>query len=871
MLFSISAKLEVDDVREEWLQWEGLTEEEAARRLVAEGYNQLPAEKGRGLWGLAKDVLREPMFLLLLACGGIYLLLGDVAEAALLLGFVFVVAGITLYQECKAERALDALRDLSSPRAAVIRSGELRRIAGRDVVRGDLAVLQEGDRVPADGVVLAGYNLLADESLLTGESAPVQKIAGMDGHCMQPPGGEDSPCIFSGTLIVRGQGVARIVRTGPLTEMGKIGRALQSVEVETAALQQETGRMVRLLAVVGIGCCSLVTLAYGFSRGDWLQGILAGITLAMAMLPEEFPVVLAVFLALGAWRLSGQRVLARRMAAVESLGATTVLCVDKTGTLTENRMSVQAVMVAGVMYSRNDGLGEKLPEEVHELIEFAILASQKDPFDPMEKAIRQLGELRLADTEHWHEDWILRREYPLSADLLALSLVWQAPAGEEYVIAAKGAPEAIADLCHFALAEQQALKLQVLRLAEQGLRVLGVAKANFAVSDLPGEQHDFAFSFLGLVGLADPVRAAVPAAVRECRTAGIRMVMITGDYPETARNIGRQIGLAAEEVLTGAELDALDDEQLRRCVRDCRIFARVTPAHKLRLVEALKTNGEIVAMTGDGVNDGPALKAAHIGVAMGGRGTDVAREAAALVLVEDDFSSLVQAVKMGRRIFDNLRKALGYIFAIHVPIAGISLIPVLIGWPLVLLPVHVVFLELVIDPACAVVFEAEEAEPGVMHRPPRSAAERLFSPGMICAGLAQGAWVLAALLGVFSVGLSAGRGDDAARAMAFATLVLANVGLIVINRAADYRFRCGDNRALLWVGGGALIALVLVLAIPFLRGLFHFSALMVADVALCLFAAGIAIAMGAVCSRACSLHIPSGGKRRIKEGEGGSR
>ncbi len=677
----------------------GLTEAEVAVRLQQHGYNELPSSKGRSILATAWDVVREPMFLLLLACGTIYLILGDVQEAVMLLGFVFVVLGITFYQERKTERALEALRDLSSPRALVIRGGERKRIAGREVVPDDLVVLAEGDRVPADAVVLSCNNLSTDESLLTGESVPVRKVAWDGVREMTRPGGEDLPFVFSGTLIVQGQGIAQVRSTGIHTEMGNIGKALQTVQVEGTRLQQEVGRLVRWVATLGLALCVIVVVLYGLTRGDWLQGFLAGITLAMAMLPEEFPVVLTIFLALGAWRLSKMKVLARRVPVIETLGSATVLCVDKTGTLTVNRMSIRKLAVDGTVHDVEQQAAQPLPEAFHQIVEFGILASQRDPFDPMEKAFHDLGNARLAETEHLHADWTLERGYALSPSVLAMSHVWKSPTGQDYVLAAKGASEAIADLCHLSAERTKTITEQVAAMAQDGLRVLGVAKGVFAQQQLPGEQHDFTFEFLGLVGLADPVRPTVPAAVEECYTAGIRVVMITGDHPTTAKSIARQAGIRpVDEIITGPELEKLDKAELQRRVRTINVFARMVPEQKLRLVNALKANGEVVAMTGDGVNDAPALKAAHIGIAMGGRGTDVAREAASLVLLDDDFASIVQSVRMGRRIFDHLQKAMTYIVAVHVPIAGMSLIPVLLGGPIALMPVHILFLELVIDP-----------------------------------------------------------------------------------------------------------------------------------------------------------------------------
>jgi Ca2+-transporting ATPase len=824
----------------------GLSEQEAAAALKRDGYNEIPSAKKRSFLAIAFGVIKEPMLLLLIAGGVIYMILGNVREATLLLFFVFVIIGITLYQERKTERTLEALRDLSSPRAMVIRDGATRRIAGRDVVRGDIIVLSEGDRVPADGIVLACNNLLVEESLLTGEAVPVHKLESQpDTTKMERPGGDHSPFVYSGTLVVSGLGIARIAATGIHTEFGKIGRSLQSIETEQTLLQKETGRLVRNLALIAVGLCVLMALVYGFTIGEWLDGLLASITLAMAILPEEFPVVLTVFLALGAWRISQSHVLTRRMPAIEMLGADTVLCVDKTGTLTVNRMSVGKIYAGGEFFDIAGSRGIPPPEKFHRLIEFSILASQTRPFDPMEKALRELGEYYPALNEHLHLDWQLMKEYSLSRELLALSRVWESRDRRDYVIAAKGAPEAIIDLCHLDAVRAQEIQKRISEMAEEGLRVLGVAKASFKQTELPVNQHDFKFEFLGLVSFSDPIRPSVPEAIRECHNAGVRVVMITGDYPATARNIARQIGLKEpENVITGAELDEMNDEDLKERIMTVNVFARVIPEQKLRIVNAFKANGEIVTMTGDGVNDAPALKSADIGIAMGGRGTDVAREAADLVLLDDDFSSIVKAVRLGRRIFDNLRKAMAYILAIHVPIAGLSLIPVLFKWPLVLYPVHVVFLELIIDPSCSIAFEAEPEESDIMKRPPRDRKEPLFNRRTVAFSLLQGVIVLAVTLAVYRLSLALGRGDVEARTLTFATLVIANLSLILTNRnwsssiLGSLRAR---NMALRWIVLSAVVFLGLVIYVPWLRDLFHFEMLHFVDVLVCIGAGAVSV------------------------------
>ena len=638
----------------------GLTTTEAMARLARDGYNELPSAKPRSLWAIAWEVVREPMFALLIGASAIYLVLGDIREALVLFASVFVVMGITFYQERKTERALEALRELASPRAQVLRDGEWQSLPGREVVLGDVVRVKEGDRVPADALVLSGNNLMADESLLTGESVPVRKRAGDDHSVPTRPGGDDLPFVYSGTLLTQGQGVARVASTGVHTEIGKIGKALQTLVPELSTIQRDTRRAVVIFAAVGLALCVFVTVLYAYTRGDWLNGLLAGITLAMANLPEEMPVVLTVFLALGAWRISQRGVLTRQPSAIETLGSATVLCVDKTGTLTQNRMAVRKLWTPGKEIDVQDS-ADTLPPEV---IEVAMLASEREPFDPMEKAYHRLARDRTLAAIEKFDAWTLAHRYPLSPEQLSVAHVWKGHRSDGYMVAAKGAPEAVAEICELDGAQRAEIRAQVARMAGEGLRVLAVARGALSPAHgdaraWPTTQGELRLRFVGLTGLADPIRPAVPAALRECYAAGIRTVMITGDYAGTAQAIARQIGLAhPDAVVTGPELDAMTDAQLRERVSQVNIFARVVPEQKLRLVQAFKANGEVVAMTGDGVNDAPALKAAHIGVAMGKRGSDVAREASSLVLLEDDFASMVEAIRLGRRIFANIQKAM---------------------------------------------------------------------------------------------------------------------------------------------------------------------------------------------------------------------
>jgi len=554
----------------------------------------------------------------------------------------------------------------------------------------------------------------------------------------------------------------------------------------------------------------------------------------MAALPEEFPVALTVFLAIGARRISSPKVLTRRMTAFEMIGAATDACVDKTGTLTQNRMTLRKLAVGDEVVDLT--ATEQIPERQRELLAFSVLASRPDPFDPMEKALHESRDRLLRESSDQHASWSLVREYPLSPELLAVSQAWSTGQQGEIVVGAKGAPEAIAELCHLQPEERARLLREVATLASAGLRVLGVAKAQTTEAALPSAQRDLRLTLVGLVGLEDPLRSTVPPAVAECTTAGVRVVMITGDYPATALSIARQAGLdPGDQAITGAELERMSDSELAGRVNDVRVFARVVPDQKLRIVEALKAAGEVVAMTGDGVNDAPALKSAHVGIAMGGRGTDVAREAASLVLLDDDFSSIVAAIRLGRSIFDNIKKAVTFIVAVHVPIVGLSMIPVFVpSWPLLLFPVHIVFLELVIDPSCTLIFEAEEAEDDVMQRRPRSPDERLFAWSTVGVALAQGLSVLAACIIVFLAARQE-HTPDAARGLTFATLVVAFLAIILVNRSwsrsalAMFRSR---NAALGWVLLGTTSLLAIVLFVPAAQGLLHFAPLHPTDLVL---------------------------------------
>ena len=821
----------------------GLSGQEAAQRLRTEGPNALPELERRTALRIILEVVREPMFALLLGAGVLYLLLGSRGEALVLFAFACFSVAIAIIQEGRSERVLEALRNLTSPRALVIRDGEQLRIPGREVVRGDLLVLAEGDRVPADALLISGDDVQADESLLTGESVPVRKRAAPEAAAVQAPldeaapGGDDLPLVFSGTLIVTGGGLAVVTATGARSEIGKIGHAVTRITPEPPRLQVQTRGFVTGFAIVGLSLSALAVLLYGLLRGAWLQGLLGGIALGMSMLPEEFPLVLTVFMVMGAWRLSRSHVLTRRPAAIETLGAATVLCTDKTGTLTRNLMSVEwlerdaqcAAEVKGAAQAR------ALPASLRELLATAVLASRPEAVDPMDRALLRLA----ADVGDGTPKAALVRGYPWLPELPALVQVWRLPDGVQ-VGAAKGAPEAIAALCRLDAGALQTMRARVEALARRGMRVLAVAAGRLASADVPQRAPDLPLELVGLIGFVDPLRARIPEAVRECRSAGIRVVMITGDHPETARAIATEAGIEQGEVLTGPELARLEEAALLERAPRISVFARITPQQKLRIVSALKARGEVVAMTGDGVNDAPALRSAHIGIAMGQRGTDVAREASSLVLLDDDFNSIVRAVRLGRRIYDNLVKAVSYILAIHLPIAGLALVPIALGRPLVLTPMLIAILELIIDPLCSVVLEAERDERDVMIRPPRDPDGELLSKPLLVTGFTQGALAILAVCGIFVYATRQALPAETVRSMGFVTLVCVNYALIFANRSfsASPLAVFARPNPFLWISvasaAGALVAMLLV---PAIRTFLHLGALEAHQVLLCLAAA----------------------------------
>ncbi len=807
---------------------QGLSSAQAALRLAADGPNALPPATKSSLVGRIGHMLHEPMFVLLLVAAVLYIVLGDLNEGLVLAVFVLAVLGLTLYQEGKSANSIEALRAMHQHQARVLRDGAAVRIPASQVVVGDLVLVAEGDRVAADGVLLEADNIEVDESMRTGESIPVAKAVMAEPAALKAH-------IFSGTHLVRGHGIFCVTATGAHTEIGKIGSSLSALDSEATPLQKQTAQLVRVLATIGLGLCTAMVLLMGWRSGQWLPALLSGIALAMAMLPEEYPVVLAIIPALGAHRLAQVGVLTRHINAIETLGATSVLCTDKTGTLTHNRMSVQALALAaqGVVPSAmfTPGHSDTLPADFAPLVQHAVLASAQTPTDPMEIAFQAFAALRLDPLDRskdWYDGWHLVQSYPLSTVLRAMAHVWQHPDSGDYAIAAKGAPEAIMHLCHMASAEQGACMQQVEAMAAQGLRVLAVARGQHAGGPWPKAQHDFDFQWLGLIGLADPLREEVPQAMAQCQAAGIRVIMVTGDHPATAQVIAQQAGMLSGALLTGDTIELLSDRALADALRSAQVCARISPHQKLRIVQALKRNGEIVTMTGDGVNDAPALRAAHVGVAMGARGTDVAREAADLVLVDDNFASIVRSIRIGRRIFSNLQKSMAYIFAIHIPIAMLALVPMLFALPPLFLPLHIALLEMVIDPACSLAFENEPESAHAMSSPPRDTRAPLFSTAAMARASVQGLWVLLSAALAYGVSTRLPQAGDAlghSRTMVMVAFVVANGWLIFIAKAQGSRLlHIGKptNRAAVVIAIGTVALVLLAIYVPWLAAQMKF-------------------------------------------------
>jgi len=784
----------------------GLSSEEAARRLSMAGPNVIAPQERKGFLSIARETLREPMFLLLLAAAGLYLVFGDLAEgiflcAGALLSFTMVVA-----QEARSERAMAALNALAEPKARVFRDGTLVTVAARELVQGDIILAAEGARIPADGRLVEGSALEIDESTLTGEAAACTKVAARAATSDLPP--EDDPsAVFASTIVLRGQALAEVTRTGAGTRIGRIGAALHDITEQPTLVQRDIRWLINRMGVLALLFCLVVAFTYGFVWHDWFQGALSGLTLAISLIPEEFPMILVIFMTLGAWRMAKHNVLVRRSAVIDTLGATTLLCADKTGTITQNQMALRRIWRAG----RGHDVLDQLDGEPRAVIEAAQLASALQPHDPMDLAVHAAaGPISRVD---------LVRSYPLSPEFLAVVQVWKGRDEGHLVYAAKGAPETILGLCRLNEDTRAQAERAMREMAGTGMRVLGVATADVEDgTDL--EPRQLTYEFEGLLGFEDPVRPDVRAALDLARTAGVTVAMITGDFPATALATAREAGIdTTAGVLTGGEAELASD------ISQIRVFARVMPEQKLALVRRFKSAGHIVAMTGDGVNDAPALAAADVGIAMGKRGTDVAREASDLILLDDRFASVLTGIALGRRIFTNLRRAMTYITAVHIPVAGLALLPLLLGLPPMLYPMHLVLLELIIDPLCSIVFEAEPSETDAMKRPPRNADEPLFGSTQVLWAALQGVVLLASVLGFYWWMIEAGTTDGEARAASFTALVAGHLALAPAILAVRTPYRSARHRWMFWlISAAASLLLALTLAVPELRHIMRFEA-----------------------------------------------
>lgn len=801
----------------------GLTADEAVRLQEQYGKNVLTQEKKEGFLKKTVHIICEPMFLLLLVAAAIYFVLGEPRDGIIMLVFVVGIISIDVIQEWKTDKTLSALKDLSAPHITVIRDGTEQVIASADLVPGDLMMICEGVKIPADGAVVRCADLCVDESSLTGEADCVWKVTA---EKAEPEGDywRRDYC-YAGTLVIQGTGVVRVEKTGQNTEYGKIGKNVAAAPAEDTPLQKQTGKLVKTCAVIAgvlfilVGVFTWLNIPDHSLRERLIESILSGVTLAMAMIPEEFPVILTVFLSMGAWRLAKKHSLVRKLPSVETLGAVSVLCVDKTGTITMNQMSVQELWVAS---------GDELS-----MIETMGLGCETDTYDPMEKAMLSCCEAHGITRGHLFEESGFLTEYAFTNELKMMGHVWRHD--DEILIAAKGSPERIFTVCGMTEEQRTEAERKNLELSAQGLRVIAIAAARPASEgDIPASLTECRLTLLGLVGLADPPREGVKEDIAVCSRAGIRVVMITGDNGITASAVAKKVGLShSDEIITGDMLNDMSDKELREAVRKVSIFSRVIPEHKMRIVKAFQMNGEVVAMTGDGVNDAPALKYADIGIAMGKRGSEVSREAADLILMDDNFTTIVETVKDGRRIYDNIRKAVGYVFTIHIPIAFASLLAPFLGISpaaLLLLPLHVVLLEVLIDPTCSIVLERQPAENDIMERRPRNADEKLLTAGLLGKSVLQGLTVFAASFGAYFTVL-AGNADNApaARSIGLAVIMLANLFLVQVN-SSDHEFAFQSARKLMkdrvmWaVNLGTLALLYLILYTP-ISGMLKLAAL----------------------------------------------
>ena len=790
----------------------GLTSAQVLELQLQFGKNELVKEKPANFFHKILHVVSEPMFLLLIVAAVIYFILGEPKDGAIMLVFVLAIISIEVIQEWKTDKTLRALKDLSAPHITVLRDGVEQIINSVDLVPNDLMFIAEGVKIPADGLVIKASTLRVDESSLTGESEAVFKVAEGTAEISADYWRRDY--CYAGTLVTQGTGTILVDKIGTTTEYGKIGKDVMAAPDEPTPLQLQTGKLVQMCAGIAAVLFSLVGVVTYINIPDHLFGariiesILAGITLAMAMLPEEFPVILTVFLSMGAWRLAKKQSLVRKLASVETLGAVSVLCVDKTGTITMNKMTVQDSWSATA--------------DVPTLTKIMGMGCEPDAYDPMEKAMIVHCENQGISRKQIFGGELVR-DYAFTDESKIMGHVWKTDA--DIIVAAKGSPERLLEICQLSEDERTAVETAAAEMSARGLRVIAVGQMVVATeSAIPATLNECRLQLCGVIGLADPPRDSIKADIEQCTRAGVRVVMITGDNGITASAIARQINMPnSDAIITGDELSKMNDDELQERIKTANIFSRVLPEHKMRIVRAFKSNGAVVAMTGDGVNDAPALKYADIGIAMGKRGSEVSREAADLILLDDNFSTIVHTIEDGRRIYDNIKKAVGYVFTIHIPIALSALLAPLLGITpasLLLLPLHVVLLELVIDPTCSIVLERQPAERDIMDRPPRDPKAKLITVASLMKSVVQGLVIFVAAFGAYILFLQQ-QPDNAplARTMGLTIMLLSNILLVQVNSSnSEYAvktfMRLAKDKVMLAVIVATLVGLLVMLYTP---------------------------------------------------------
>ncbi len=751
----------------------GLTPEMVMESRKKHGYNKPEYKKENGFIDVLKKSGKEPMVILLLVASLIYFLNGKSGDGIFLASAIVLVAAISLYQDSRSRNALEKLKKLTQPNCKVIRNGKIEEIKSEDLVIGDSLMVEEGTFITADGIIVHANDFSVNESILTGESLVVYK----------DPSKEDN-LIFQGTTVSSGLAIATITAIGIQTKLGKIGKSLESIKEEKTPLELQIGNFVKMMVVTGVIVFLIVLTINYLHSFNLLDSLLKSLTLAMSILPEEIPVAFTTFMALGAWRLMKLGIVVKQMKTVETLGSATVICTDKTGTLTENKMSLAKMYaLSSRKISDPDGV---LDENEKELIKLSMWSSEPIPFDPMEVALHAAYS-KLESTDE-RPQFTLVHEYPLSGKPPMMTHVFEDNKGNR-IISAKGAPEALMSVSNLSEIEKLEIEKAINTLAKDGYRVLGVGETTFVGNNFPKEQQDFKCNFKGIVAFYDPPKKNIQAVLESFYRAGITVKIVTGDNAATTTAIAKQIGFKGyEKSLSGDELMKLSSSELGERVVNTQIFTRMFPDAKLKIINALKSKNEIVAMTGDGVNDGPALKAAHIGIAMGKKGTEIAKQAASLILVDDDLSKMVDAVEMGRKIYSNLKKAIQYIISIHIPIILTVFIPLAFGWiyPTIFSPIHIIFLELIMGPTCSIIYENEPIEKNIMLQKPRPFSTTFFNWKELTTSIIQGLMITVGTLLTYQFSVSKGFTESQTRTMVFTVLVTANIFLTLVNRSFYY-------------------------------------------------------------------------------------